>query len=292
MNGVHGEIIIARLNKTLNSVVVGDEVVATYLNDDELVVTEILPRQNLFYRSYGEREKFLAANLDHIYIVMAPLPLFNHHFIDRALVAAAEQGICATLVINKADLDLNPLSESINLYRNVGVPVMFTSSLTASGTLALLESLKARPRSQNLLCGISGVGKSSIVNQLLPEANLRTNTTSDRSGLGRQTTTQSFCHTLNFEEGATYLIDSPGLQSFGLNHIERVDLQRGFYEIFQRSSQCKFSPCYHRHERDCQVKSDLEANLIDRKRYESYLTIDDEIQGYLKTTYGGRKAKP
>lgn len=210
------------------------------------------------------REEVLASNIDAIVVVTAPEPQPDPFITDRYLAAAEGMGVRAAVVFNKIDLatDVNP--EWLGVFNSLGYDTMTASAETGDG----LEALAAWcNQGTGILVGQSGVGKSSLLNALVPDLALRTGSVSEGSREGRHTTTNSALHAL---PGGGALIDSPGVRDYAPAPIEAADVARGFREIDALRSDCRFHNCVHRNEPDCAVLNAVAEGTIDQRRYDSY----------------------
>ena len=273
-----GEQVLAAVHSIRKSeIVVGDRVKLRQ-EQSGLFVDQILERDNLLYRSYQGRSKRLAANLDQLLVVAATGALFNTVTVDRALIAAACAGIETTLVINKIDLASQPDFEKIEVYKSIGLEVV-TTNAKSSQSLTRLRTLLSNPKLRSIaFTGISGVGKSTLLNTLVPSAQLRTAEVSDRSGQGTQTT--SLAHGFVYKRAGltdAVLFDLPGIQFFGVSHLSAQEIARAYPEFSCRADSCKFADCMHRSEPDCLVRAALERGEIAQFRYQSYLSMLDEV---------------
>jgi len=285
-----GEVIACRIKgkfrlgtlKLTNPVAVGDLVVLDIENEEERVGTikEIKPRKNYVLRQSPRKKHYLhiiASNIDQaIAIVSMREPTVKVGFIDRFLLMTEPYSIPVTIVFNKSDLnrseDESYLSYLRAVYENIGYKTILTSTVTGEG----LENLKAELKGKlSLVAGQSGVGKSTLINALAPELELRTQEISDYSGKGQHTTTFAEIFELPF---GGQIIDTPGIKTLGFNHLEEMDVAHNFREFFALSKNCKFGDCMHRNEPKCAVKDAVENGEISAMRYENYLTILDEIE--------------
>jgi len=246
------------------SIVCGDRVRCTQSRDEVLIV-EVLPRRTLLARANlrGESEP-VVANITQLVVVVAPLPQPDFFIVDRYLCAATAAGITGAVAINKSDLESNKLAAGeIDAYATAGYAHVACSAKHGAG-LADLRTLLASGVS--VLVGQSGVGKSSLVNALLPQAQIETGGLM-REEEGRHTTTASRAYGL--DTGGT-LIDSPGVRDFA-PAIEQLDAQTlGFPEVDRLASGCKFQDCKHMHEPACAVMAAVEGGTLLARRYESY----------------------
>ncbi|MCA9180472.1 MAG: ribosome small subunit-dependent GTPase A [Planctomycetales bacterium] len=263
---------------------VGD-LVSYSSNNQELIVDSVLPRSNCLKRSYGRRSKELAANVDLLLVMTAPQPLFNTSFIDRILAAANTEAIDAALVVNKCDLtqDLQQTHNAISTYRNIASQTIELSAKTKTN-LGELQNLLGDPQIRvAVFAGVSGVGKSSLINCLIPDAAQTVQDVSSRTGQGRQTTTQATGYIYrrdNMED--LCLIDMPGIQNFGLTHLEKAAVKNAFCDFTAVAQNCQFSNCMHLEEPQCAVKQAIESKDIAETRYQSYLEILDEIDRFVE----------
>jgi len=241
----------------------GDRVAVAMTAPDQGVIESTTPRVSLFYRSDIQREKLIAANVTQIVIVLASSPPFHAELLDRCLAAAEEAGIPALLALNKMDLPAAAQAlQSLERYRALGYDVL---PLAAKIDIAPLRARLAGHTS--VLVGQSGMGKSTIINRLLPDAAARVGELSVALGGGRHTTTHARLYHL---DAASHIIDSPGLQEFGLVHVAPEDLAHAFIELRQHLGQCKFNDCKHLTEPGCAITAAVERGEIDAQRVESY----------------------
>lgn len=263
----------------LAQLVVGDEVLwqpAQSAGDGVVIAQQ--PRRTVLRRpdNYGKL-KPVAANVDQMLIVFAPAPVPSSQLLDRYLVAAELSGIAPVLVLNKADLldeTLRPLLNDLcAIYHQLEYPVIEASATTAHGLDPLRCALAGRT---SVFVGQSGVGKSSLVNMLLPDAALATNVLSQTSGLGQHTTTTAQLFHL---PGGGKLIDSPGIREFGLTHISPDELLEGFIEFRPFLGHCRFRDCQHKHEPGCALLEAVASGEITASRINSYRHILASLGG-------------
>ena len=264
-----------------NPIAVGDEVEITVENEGEqsAIITDILDRKNYINRqspSHKMQHHIVAANVDQC-LLMASLkePRTSQGFIDRFLVACESYHIPATIVLNKSDLykkkEEEKYEEWKEMYGAIGYPLLLASIKNAVGTESIPSLLKDKI---TLLSGHSGVGKSSYLNHLFPNLNLKTHQVSGWSGKGIHTTTFAEMYDLPF---GGQIIDTPGMREFGLVDISKQELSHYFPEMRIRINDCQFNNCLHVNEPGCAIKKALNEGLIYVDRYVSYLNILDSI---------------
>ena len=262
--------------RSTNPVAVGDRVMV----NDEGWITDIDDRRNYIIRksiNLSKQSHILAANVDlALLVVTVSRPETSTTFIDRFLASAEAYRVPVVLVFNKTD----QLSDDerryqqlmVQLYETVGYECRQISAATGDGVEALRPLLEGKI---TLLSGNSGVGKSTLINRLVPGANLRTAEISDAHNTGMHTTT--FSEMISLPSPLTsYLIDTPGIKGFGTFDMEREELTSYFKEIFEFSKQCRFSDCTHTHEPGCAVLKAVEDHYIAQSRYQSYLSMLDD----------------
>ncbi len=261
----------------IDPVAVGDQVMVRLGAGTDANIEEVLPRSNRLSRPAVGREnseQLIAANLTQAVIVQAVRPAWKPATFDRYMVMASAGGVPVALCLNKIDVD-PAASESpdLNVYRNLGLPVLMTSARTGQGVDELREFLSG---STTVFIGPSGVGKSSLINALSPGAALPTGSLSRSTGKGRHTTTWVELRKL---PGNIEVVDSPGLRVLGLWGVAVETLAGHFPEITQRADGCRFARCTHLHEPDCPVRDAVERGDIAEFRYESYRRIYRSLQG-------------
>ena len=252
----------------------GDRVLAENAGGGALVASRILERKNEFARANARRQKqAIAANLDQVLVVVAPAPAPSRDLIERYLVAVHSLGIRPVIVLNKQDLAAGrsfggdePLGRLDN-YRELGYEVLATSCKDAPGVAPLLPVLQQRI---SILVGQSGVGKSSLVNALLPDLELQTGELSRATGKGTHTTTTTIMYQLPF---GGRLIDSPGVWEYGLWEMDQPEIARGFPEFAPFVAECRFGDCRHAGEPDCGVAGAAVQGEVRKWRYQAYLRL-------------------
>jgi ribosome biogenesis GTPase len=269
----HGQLQLCHPRGKKNLAVVGDQV-QWLPSGDEGTVESIVPRHNLLYRQDETRTKSFAANLDQVLILLAAEPVFSESQLNRALIAAQAAGIRAFVVLNKQDLP-EPFAagwERLSPYRAMGLPVLALSLNSSEGLVALKEQLTGRI---TFVLGPSGAGKSTLVNHLLPDAGAATASISKALNSGRHTTTSTRWYWLDDQRQAA-IIDSPGFQEFGLQHIKAMQLAHLMPDLATHLGQCRFYNCTHLHEPGCGVRAAVGQSLSEH-RYKLYTDLFAEL---------------
>lgn len=261
--------------RSTNPVAVGDMVDILPNQEGTALITDIHDRKNYIIRksqNLSKQSHIIAANVDlALLVVTVNHPKTSLTFIDRFLASAEAYRIEVVLVFNKTDLldedELRLQGMMMDLYDNIGYKCMAISAETGEGTEEIASLLKDKT---TVLSGNSGVGKSTLINRLLPDANLRTAEISDAHDTGMHTTTFSEMMEL---PGGGYIIDTPGIKGFGTFDIEPEELTSYFRDIFHFAKDCRFNNCTHTHEPGCAVLKAVEEHYVSQSRYQSYLSM-------------------
>ena len=245
----------------------GDEVDIQRSSADQGVIDAIRPRRSLLYRSNEIRQKLIAANVDQMIIVVATEPAFSDDLVTRALIAAESAGIEVLIVLNKADLGdrLPAARERLTLFARLGYRILELCAHDHADDLR--PALHGRT---SVLVGQSGMGKSTLINALLPEAKAATREISLALDSGKHTTTHASLYRL---DAASALIDSPGLQEFGLGHLDLAEIEHAFREFRPFLGRCRFRDCRHHREPDCALTAAVKDGAIDPRRFATYQRI-------------------
>ncbi|MCS6816076.1 MAG: ribosome small subunit-dependent GTPase A [Blastocatellia bacterium] len=268
----------------INPIVVGDDVTLEVTDEakKEGVITELHPRRTKLSRRVStgtkELEQVVAANVDHLVIVSSVAdPPFRPGLIDRYLVAAAKGALHPIICVNKVDLEgVESLRDILDMYRDLGYPVVLTSAKTGQG----IEELRDRLRDKtSVFAGHSGVGKSSLLRVLVPGIHVKIGEVNPRTGRGRHTTTAA--ELVRLPDGG-YVIDTPGIRQFSLWDLSEEDVRKFFVEIARYGNGCRFADCSHVVEPGCSVRAALEDGRIHPRRYESFLRLLQEARGEIE----------
>ncbi len=275
--------------RSTNPVAVGDRVELVASGEGTAFITEIEDRRNYIIRksiNLSKQSHILAANVDQaLLVVTVARPETSTTFIDRFLASAEAYRVPVILAFNKTDTlddgERHLQQQMIQLYDTVGYECHEVSAVTGDGVGELVGKLTGKT---TLLSGNSGVGKSTLINRILPDAHLRTAEISDAHNTGMHTTT--FSEMLRLPDQSGWLIDTPGIKGFGTFDMEREELTSYFKEIFEFSKQCRFSNCTHTHEPGCAVLKAVENHYIAQSRYQSYLSmLDDKDENRYREAY-------
>lgn len=282
---IKGKLRIDTEISSTNPIAVGDTVY--FEPDDEAIhtaiISDVAPRKNYIVRvsPHNKNQKHIvAANLDAALLVATIAhPRTSQGFLDRFLITSEAYHIPAIIVINKTDLlrekDKNQLADWQEMYGAAGYEVLSVSALKEDGLDELKDHLAGR---KTLISGHSGVGKSTLINRLIPDLNLRTAEVSESSGKGQHTTTFAEMMDLPDEQNGA-IIDTPGVKEFGLIDITKAELSHYFPEMRLLLNDCKFNNCMHLREPGCAVKEAVVAGRLSEKRYESYVGIWEGLEG-------------
>ncbi|MDC0579318.1 ribosome small subunit-dependent GTPase A [Bacteroidia bacterium] len=283
---VNGEEVDARLRgkirtlnlKSTNPVVVGDQVILD-VNDDEYLIKSVIDRQNCIVRKSNKLSKqyqIIAANIDRAFLIVSPAkPHTPQGFIDRFLATAEAYHIPVTILLNKSDLDSKKAmlhrEHLMELYPSIGYEILNVSFLDSDDISRIQKSIGSQCV---LLAGNSGVGKSTLINAILPNSKQKVSAISSSYHKGRHTTT--FAQMFLGDQGSK-IIDTPGIKDFGMVQTEPNQVSHYFPEMRSRLSECKYSNCLHTEEPDCQILKAVENQEIAVTRYVNYLSILEEV---------------
>ena len=283
------EIVIATLRKDINNVCnkvlfPGDRVVL----DDKFVIQNLVKRNSTLSRVKKDSTRLddmgltqiIAVNIDlAVIVVSAYEPPLHPRFIDRYLMIIQNSGIEVVVCLNKCDLKTKNEDKILDIYRNLGIPVVETSTINNTG----MEELESHLRSkQAIFVGNSGVGKSSLINRLMQDEGIKTSHISEKSKRGRHTTTTSKYY---IWDDYSSVIDTPGIRSLDISSFEAIEIQNYFPEFDNWKSQCKYNDCLHYNEpvEDCLVQQGVNNGLINSDRYGSYIRLIEDISGEKQT---------
>lgn len=245
----------------------GDRVHVEPAGEGQVRIVDHATRDSLLYRSDQWKQKLIAANVDQVIVVAATEPAFSDELISRALVAAEHEGMRAVIALNKCDLPpgLASAREQLAPFKALGYPVIELAARIEAAPLRLWLADRL-----SVLVGQSGMGKSTLINALIPGAAAATREISTALDSGKHTTTHATLYRLDADSA---IIDSPGLQEFGLAHLSFGEIEHAFPEFRQTLGQCRFHDCRHRAEPDCAVKALVKSGVVARRRYEHFLGI-------------------
>lgn len=271
-----------KIRQNLPSLVCGDRVTwhATEKEHEGIIVAVDERDSELVRPDKNGRKRIIAANIDQILIVTAAKPELNLGLLDRYLAAAELTGITPVIIFNKTDLlndnELIAVQKELQQYNEMGYPVIYASCKQQHGLDQLLSNLNHKT---SVFVGQSGVGKSSLVNALLPEAEAETGEISTATGKGQHTTTAArLYHLTNQADSSGIIIDSPGIREFGLWEINKAQLSNGFKEFSRYKDQCKFRNCLHINEPGCAIIEAVNNNEISSQRLKSYYRIMETLE--------------
>ncbi len=265
-----GELLTCLTRGKKSEAACGDQVEVQRTAETQGVIEQVRPRSSLLYRSVAHREKLIAANVTQIVVVVATEPSFSEELLARCLVAAHDQKLETLIVLNKCDLEPAEARERLAPYRAIGYRVLELSARQDADPL--------RPHllgHTSVLVGQSGMGKSTLINSLLPEAQAATREISTVLDSGKHTTTHARLYHL---DGDSHLIDCPGLQAFGLHHLSFGDIEEGFVEFRPYRGQCRFHNCHHLHEPGCALRQAVDEGRIAARRLELFQQITADRQ--------------
>lgn len=264
--------------RSTNPVSVGDRVQITLNAEGTGLISEIKDRKNYIIRrssNLSKQSHIIAANIDLCFLIVTiSHPVTSTVFIDRFLASAEAYRVPVNLVFNKIDIysaeELEYMDALADMYQYIGYPAIKISALNNIGLDILKEKMRGRV---TLFSGHSGVGKSTLINSLIPNINLKTGAISDYHGKGMHTTTFSEMIAV---PGGGYIIDTPGIKGFGTVDMDKAEIYHYFPDIFKFSSGCRFHNCLHINEPGCAVRSAVDEHFISESRYKSYLNMMDE----------------
>ena len=261
----NGDLFQATGRQNIGLSVAGDRVLFQKIGGNEGVVTAVYPRKTELKR----QDRLIAANIDQLWLVVAIEPHYQFELIDRYLIMAENSNLPINIIVNKIELSNNDnqLSNDFSHYIDLGYDVHFLSVKNKTNLEKLKKSLVDR---SHIFLGQSGVGKSSLINSLIPDLDLRVNEISTKSKLGKHTTTNT---TIYHIPSGGDLIDSPGIREFQLDDLTEKQIVNGFREFKSLIGKCRFRNCQHINEPNCAIKKAIESGNINSSRYESYLNI-------------------
>ena len=261
-----GEILECVPRGKKSEVACGDTVEITRSGTDQGVIDRTAPRSSLLYRSDAWKQKLIAANVTQLIIVVASEPSFNDELLARCLLAGHEQKLEILIVLNKCDLpQVTAARAQLAVYGKIGYRVL---ELSAKQDVAPLRPFLQGHTS--VLVGQSGMGKSTLINALIPAAQAATREISTVLDSGKHTTTHARLYHLNHDSA---LIDCPGVQLFGLHHLDFAAMERNFPEFLPYLGECRFANCSHSHEPDCAIRTATEEGKIDARRLQLFQQI-------------------
>lgn len=262
----NGEILKCSTRGKKTHFVCGDWVELQRSNQEQGVIESFAPRSSLLYRSDAFRSKMIAANVSQVIVVCAAEPAFSEAFLQRCLCACESESIQILIILNKMDLP----SSRLLLAQLAPYVAMGYAVLPLAGIEDCAPLLRYLDNHTSLLIGQSGMGKSTLINTLMPDERRRTGGLSLSLNAGKHTTTHAHLSHLN---ATSHLIDSPGMQEFGLSHLEKVNLAETFPEFRAYLGQCRFANCGHTHEPNCAVQKAVQTGEIRLARWEFYCQV-------------------
>lgn len=256
-----GEVLECVTRGRKHQIACGDRVMVAHTSVDQGVVEAVDPRSTLFFRSDAYRQKLLAANVTQIIVVAAVEPSVDEELLNRCIVAAEHNQVRVVIVLNKCDLHekARPMLDTLNIYAELGYPVIPISA--QEDAEALRPYLK---NNTSILVGQSGMGKSTLINALIPDAAVRTANISVALDSGKHTTTHTRLYHL---DANSHIIDSPGLQEFGLHHLGNEEIENAFIEFRPFLGRCKFRDCQHMSEPGCAILQAITDGKISERRF-------------------------
>ncbi len=261
-----GEILECVPRGKKSDVACGDQVEIERTSTDQGVIDSIAPRSTLLYRSDAFKQKIIAANVTQLIVVVATEPSFNDELLARCLLAGHDQNLDILIVLNKCDLpQVAAARAQLAPYVKIGYRVLELSA--KQDAAPLLPYLQGHT---SVLVGQSGMGKSTLINAVIPEAQAATREISTVLDSGKHTTTHAKLYHLN---AASHLIDCPGVQLFGLHHLDFAAIERSFPEFLPYLGQCRFANCSHSHEPDCAIRKATAEGKIDERRLKLFQQI-------------------
>lgn len=282
----HSPLLACDWRQNIGAICAGDQVlISDSVNDENPIIEAVLPRRTVIEKQNIYRgAKPFASNINQILVVITHEPMFQPSLLDRYIIMASVVGIDCLIYFNKTDsLSSDSVAEHINrlqrIYENIPAVRWVSGSIkTQHGLDALITQLDNR---STVIAGQSGVGKSTLINALIPDINVQTMSISEASGLGRHSTTNSTLYRLDERTmHSGILIDTPGVRSFDTYHLSPEQVENGFAEIQPFLGHCQFSDCSHTHEKKCAIKTAIDSRQISKLRYNSFLQILKESQNY------------
>ncbi|UJF23721.1 ribosome small subunit-dependent GTPase A [Suttonella sp. R2A3] len=269
-----GTLLAADWRKSLGDIAVNDRVRISKTDATHAVIEAIHPRQQTLYKWQGRKPRAVASHVAQLLVVIAAKPQWQSGLIDRYLIAAYEAGISVAIACNKLDLldeaAQNDWQQELAAYHQLNYTLFPLSVHQSEGIDALKTWLDNK---ETVICGQSGVGKSSLIRTLVPDSDIWVQSLSEVTNLGRHTTTNSRRYPL---PGGGAVIDTPGVRGFAVTHLTREDIICGFRDIAPFVGQCRFSNCSHQHEPDCAVLEAVNKEQISAARYHSMMQILEE----------------